>query len=254
MNEASTTEAQRTARGTADFNGWWNGAPPGRGGGVFGGGSNSLTLPARGGDLGNFEKDFAVMERRHDNLPVYKPEYWEQIRYNDYYGLVDDPVFGCRPAGLPRMGPPHKIVQNEGELVFLYSQLYPEGDVYRIIPTDGREFDQLQRDDWTWYGHSLGHWEGDTLVIESVGFSNESWLNWAGWTHSSDMRVVERITREGNALHWEVTVYDPVMFQEPWHLHEETRWLNTDENVWVYPALPCEELDSERIVDPTVRG
>src|SRR5262245_31391208 len=61
---------------------------------------------ARDANRVNFETDFAVLERSEENLPLYTPEYWELIRQKDYHGLGDDPVFTCKPAGVPRMGPP----------------------------------------------------------------------------------------------------------------------------------------------------
>ena len=81
--------------------------------------------------------------------------------------------------------------------------------MFRIIPTDGREHLPAQINDTSWHGYGIGHWEGDTLVIESVGFNDESWLGWAGYIHSWDMKVTERIRREGNVIHWEATVDDP---------------------------------------------
>ncbi len=248
----SSNQAVAPASNVPDLSGWWNGSAFSLD--MFVDGTGDLSLPARDNDLGNFEKDFAVMERREDHMPQYKPEYWEEIRHNDYYGLIDDPVFVCLPNGVPRMGAPHKIIQTEDEVVLFYSELYPEGDVYRIIPVDGRDFDPLQINDLTWLGHSIGHWEGNTLVIESVGFNDESWLGWAGWTHSNQMTVTERLWREGDLLHWQATVHDPVMLLEPWTTERQTRRLNTNEHVWVHPALPCEEKDADRIVDPTVRG
>ena len=241
----SSESASRTEWGTPQLGGWWIEGDSSADGTA----TNTPVLLARDGDLANFEQDFAVLERRNDNLPLYKPEYWDEIRHNDFYGLTEDPVFNCRPSGLPRMGPPAKIVHTEDELIFLYPGSAHEA--FRIIPVDGREFDPLQMADWTSAGHSIGHWEGDTLVIESVGFSDESWLGWAGWTHSAEMTVVERVWREGNELHWQATVHDPVMLQAPWTMEEQVQYLNTEEHVWVFPALPCEEKDAENMVERT---
>ena len=63
-----------------------------------------MTLPARDNDIANFEKDFSVLERSHPNKPLYKPEYWDQIQDLDWNGLTADPVFSCKPAGVPRIG------------------------------------------------------------------------------------------------------------------------------------------------------
>jgi hypothetical protein len=90
-------------------------------------------------------------------------------------------------------------------------------------------------------------------VVESVGFNDESWLGWPGYIHSWDMRVTERIRREGNILHWEATVEDPMLL-EPWVLDPIDSRLNPDPEAFFFGSTPCEERDAEHIVDPNVRG
>ena len=94
---------------------------------------------------------------------------------------------------------------------------------------------------------------GDTLVIESVGFNDESWLGWTGYIHSWDMTVTERIRREGDTLHWEATVND-TMLLEPWTMDPQQRVHNPDPEAFFFGDVPCEERDAEGIVDPNVRG
>src|SRR5690606_41086449 len=65
-------------------------------------------------------------------------------------------------------------------------------------------------------GHSVGHWEGDTLVIESVGFEPTTWLARGGFFHSGNMRVIERFTRKGDQMLYEVIVEDPEVLLQPW--------------------------------------
>ena len=205
---------------------------------------------ARDANLVNFETDFAVLERSDENLPLYKPEYWELIRQKDYLGLGEDPAFSCKPAGVPRMGPPQRIVQDGDLLVFLYTG---STDTFRAIPTDGRKLVDEQLGDATWKGYSSGRWDGDTLVIESKAFNDQSWLGWAGWVHSMDMVVTERMWRVGDTLHWQATV-DDTMLIKPWTTHEETRQLNPDRMTWFWESPPCAEYDLEHIVDKDVRG
>ena len=251
-----TIEAQetpRTADGRPDFSGYW----------ISGGGAVRifdeagdvvLNLPGRDGDIGNFEKDSAVLQRAHTNKPLYKPEHWDTIQDLDWNGLTVDPVFTCKPAGVPRMGPPGKIVQTPTELVFMYEGSTNTGPAsYRVIPTDGREHHPLQIADTSWLGYSIGHWEGDTLVIETVGFNDESWLGWTGYIHSWDMTVTERMRREGDTLHWEATVED-TMLLEPWTMNPVQRVVNPDPEAFFFSPTPCEERDAEHIVDPNVRG
>ena len=87
-----------------------------------------------------------------------------------------------------------------------------------MIATDGREFDERQTRQTKYTGHSVGRWEGDTLVIESVGFVPETWLARGGFFHSEDMRVFERFTRKGDQMLYEVTVEDPQVLLQPWKL------------------------------------
>jgi hypothetical protein len=212
---------------------------------------NAFTnFPARDRSLVNFETDFAVLERSDENMPLYKPEYWELIRQKDYYGIGEEPTFSCLPAGVPRMGPPQRIVQDGETLVFLY---VGAADTFRIIPTDGRELTKEQLGDITWKGYSTAKWEGDRLVITSKAFNDASWLGWAGWVHSIDMVVTETMWREGDNLHWIAKVEDP-MFLEPWTTEPIVRARTTDPNVFFWESPPCEEHDLEHIVDQQVRG
>ena len=249
-----TQETPRTVDGRPDLTGFWFSAGAGVTAGTDAEGNIALNLPSRDNDIANFEKDFAVLQRAHVNKPLYKPEHWETIQDLDWNGLTEDPVFNCRPGSVPRIGPPHKIVQTPTELVFLYDLRVNFGPVgYRIIPTDGREHHPLQIADTSWLGYSIGHWDGDTLVIESVGFNDESWLGWTGYIHSWDMTVTERIRREGNTLHWEATV-DDTMLLEPWTTDPIESRLNSDPEAFFFGDTPCDERDAEHIVDPNVRG
>ncbi len=244
----------RTAAGRPDLSGYWI-----AGGGVIlsdspdDEGNFSIVLPARDNDISNFEKDSAVLQRAHTNKPLYRPEHWATIQDLDWNGLTSDPIFVCRPAGVPRMGPPHKIIQTPTEIVFLYETRISDLAQYRIIPMDGREHHRLQVADTTWLGYSVGRWEDDTLVVETVGFNDESWLGWTGYIHSWDMKVTERIHREGDTLHWVATVEDPMLI-EPWTMDPVQRRHNTDPEFFFYGTVACEEKDAEHIVDPNVRG
>ena len=251
---AQAQETPRTADGRPDLSGYWFTRGAGVTAGADAEGNIALNLPSRDNDIANFEKDFSVLQRSQSNKPLYRPEYWDTIQDLDWNGLTDDPVFNCRPAGIPRQGPPDKIVQTPSEIIFLYDYRVNLGPAaYRIIPMDGREHHPLQIADTSWLGYSVGRWEGDTLVIDSVGFNDESWLGWMGYIHSWDMTVTERVYREGNTLHWEATV-DDTMLLEPWTLDPIESQLNPDPEAFFFGTTPCEERDAEHIVDPNVRG
>jgi hypothetical protein len=126
----------------------------------------------------------------------------------------DDPLAYCLPAGVPRIlhSPgPMKIMQSSDHIAMLFELTR----IWRLIPTDGRPHHPDVED--TFMGDSVGRWEGDTLVIDTVGFNDRTWLDSAGHQHTSQMRVTERITRTAiNNLHYEVTVHDPKFYSKPW--------------------------------------
>jgi hypothetical protein len=121
--------------------------------------------------------------------------------------------------GIPRQGAPRRIFQTEDDITFLYSGGGDGGGGYtdmRIIATDGREQDERQLIQTKYTGHSVGHWEGDTLVIESIGFTPATWLARGGFFHSEEMKVTEKFTRQGDQILYEVTVEDPEALLQPW--------------------------------------
>jgi hypothetical protein len=97
------------------------------------------------------------------NFPKYRQQYLAKVAQLEKNQLQFDPVLHCRSPGLPRIGPPDKIVQQIGQIVFLYDDV--SGDFFRIIPTDGRP--HRNDVDPSTLGDSIGHWEGDTLVVEA---------------------------------------------------------------------------------------
>ena len=114
----------------------------------------------------------------------------------------------------------------DGE-VFLYNvNNFLNVFTWRVIPTDGRPHHPVYSKDQTFMGDSVGRWEGDTLVVDVVGFNDVTWLGYPGWFHTSDMRVVERFRRDGNTLTWQVTVHDPAVLLEPWEAEPRVLRLN----------------------------
>ena len=133
----------------------------------------------------------------------------------------EDPIMTCAPMGLPRQGPPRRIFQTDKDITMLYPAGGDGGGGYsdfRVIPTDGREIDQRQLIQTKFLGHSVGHYEGDTLVIESIGFVPTTWLARGGFFHSENMKVTERFTRKGNQMLYEARVEDPDVLLQPYDL------------------------------------
>ena len=175
--------------------------------------------------------EFEAPTRFGPNRPLYKPEHWDKVIALDMWSNKEDPVMTCQPLGIPRNGPPRRIMQSAEDVVFFYGQ-YADGGggqaEFRIIPTDGRERDERAARETKYYGYTVGHWEGDTLVLDSTSFNDYTWLGRGGFFHSDQMHVVEKLTRKGDQLLYEVTVEDPVVLLEPWVM--TPRILNLDAN------------------------
>ncbi|MBI3049346.1 MAG: hypothetical protein HYY76_13660 [Acidobacteria bacterium] len=130
---------------------------------------------------------------------------------------TDDPHLWCLPMGVPRTTPyPFRFVANYTHKAPTHLFILHEGNIhsYRQIFMDGRGHpEQL---DPTWYGHSVGRWEGDTLVIDTVGFNDKFWFDRRGTPHSERLHTVERWTRvDYGRLINEVTIDDPGAFSRP---------------------------------------
>jgi len=165
--------------------------------------------------------EFEAASRFGPNRPLYKPEHWDKVVYLDMWTNRLDPIMTCQPMGQPRQGPPGRIFHTENDVTLLYGRGGDGGGGYsdfRVIATDGRAFDARAILQTKYTGHSVGHWEDDTLVIESVGFVPETWLARGGFFHSDEMKVFERFTRKGDQLLYEVTVEDPQVLLQPWTL------------------------------------
>lgn len=169
----------------------------------------------------NQTEDFELYSpSRFGNLgrPIYKPEYWDKVQELDEWTNKNDPVMTCQPLGIPREGPPRRIYQTDKDITFIYFGGDAGGGYgeYRIIPTDGRPHSKESQYDITYMGDTVGKWEGDTLVLDSVAFTDATWLGRGGFFHSDQMRVVEKFRREGDVLLYDATVYDPEVLAEPY--------------------------------------
>jgi hypothetical protein len=166
------------------------------------------------------------------NTPVYKPEHWDKIQELDMWTNKFDPVMTCQPLGVPRQGPPRRIYQSENDVTFLYFGGDAGGGYgeYRIIPTDGRARTKDAEFDITYFGNTVGRWEGDTLVLDSIAFIDTTWIGRGGFFHSDRMHVVEKFTRQGDAILYDVTIEDPDVLLEPWVFPTRTIRRNTNPN------------------------
>jgi len=176
------------------------------------------------------------------NFPKYKQEVLAKVKDLSERQVEVDTALQCQPPGVPRIGPPAKIVQTAREVLFLYDDV--NGSFFRIIPTDGR----ARRKDLpaSYLGDAIGRYEGDTLVVETVNFNEETWLSDNGAFHTKDLKVVERLRRVGDTLQYEATASDPSVLVEPWKERTQTLWL-TDREIEESPR--CEDRDLDLIKD-----
>jgi len=171
--------------------------------------------------------------------PSYKSEFQAKVKYLIDNESKTDQVFYCGRPGIPRIGPPRKIVQLPNEMIFLYEDI--SGDPYRIVPTDGR----AHRADGnpSYYGDSVAHWDGNTLVVDVTNFVEDTWFGENGYFHTTAMHVTERLWRQGDNLVYQATVEDPNVLTAPWTmaprlvkpstepLEESPRCVETDANL-----------------------
>ena len=179
------------------------------------------TQPAGCSRTVNQTYDFELYSpSRFGNLgrPVYKPQFWDKVQQLDMWTNKYDPVMTCQPLGVPREGSPRRIFQTDKDVTFIYTGGDAGGGYgeFRIIPTDNRPHGKNAEFDITYLGDTVGRWEGDTLVLDSVAFIDTTWIGRGGFFHSDKMHVVEKFTRQGEALLYDVTVEDPEVLVEPW--------------------------------------
>jgi hypothetical protein len=135
----------------------------------------------------------------------------------------DDPEGFCLPPGVPRMmytPYPTQIYQMADRILFIF-----EGGahVWRLIWMDGRQHPADPNP--TYLGDSIGHWDGDTLVVDTVGFNDRTWLDAAGHMHGEKLHVTEKFTRpDSNTLRLEATIDDPDFYTKPWTVVTTSAW------------------------------
>jgi len=160
--------------------------------------------------------------------------------FKNYDGSKVDYIGHCLPMGLTRsMNSPFpiEIVQTPQRVVLLYEAW----NVFHEIPTDGRA--PAKNPDLTWMGNSTGRWDGDTLVVDSIGFNDKTKLDTAGHPHSDRLHTIERFTRTDEThMTYEITIDDPKMYTQPW---KNTR-IFTLRPDWEIMEYSCEVNNQEQ--------
>ncbi len=176
------------------------------------------------------------------SFPKYRPELLAKVGELRDRQVETDTVLRCYPPGVPRIGPPAKIVQTERDVVFLYDDA--NGSFFRIVPVDGRSHRTGLSS--SYLGDAVGRFEKDSLVVETINFTDETWLTDNGAFHTRDLKVVERLRRVGDAIEYQAIVHDPAVLTEPWTL--PTRVLQRSTTELEEPPR-CDERDLAHMVD-----
>jgi hypothetical protein len=247
----SGTDAQQGGRGQ----GAGQGGGQGRGGGgtqdVVGGGQQGQGQ-GRGGGRGNANAPAGVPPRNAAGrvilggqtlkdkgvwLPVFGildpiAEYktvpfqpWAKAVYDDRQKHELEPHTRCKPSGTARQFLTPYGVEfvelTDAQRLYIFDIGGPH--TFRTIYMDGRSHpaDFMP----TYYGHSIGWWDGDTLVVDTIGFNERFWLDRRGLPHTNQMHTIEKFTRtHQNAIAYEITVDDPGAYTAPWTGKFNLRW------------------------------
>ena len=186
LRSNSTAPAPRAADGKPDLSGLWEPDP-------------------------HFTADISSALKPGEQLPL---QPWA-AKVTQERMSKDDPNVKCLPSGVPRMSPyPWKIVQTPKLILFLY-----EGNMhtYRQVFMERGHSKDL---DPTWYGESIGRWDGDTLVVDTIGFNDKFWFDSAGHPHTEKLHITERFKRRDMGhLDFEVAIDDPGAYTRPFTLY-----------------------------------
>ena len=173
--------------------------------------------------------------------------------------LGNDPLGQANPPGLYRTlvyGRPMEFIQSQDKVV----QLFEWGKHWRTIWTDGREAPDALVAGPYWYGYSVGEWQGDTLVVKTVGLDGRAWLDEWGTPYTDFSEIEERWKRvDANTIEMTITVTDPALYAEPWtsdtkiFARQSSDSLNGELMEQIF--APIDEIEfNNRIRDPAASG
>ncbi len=229
----------RMADGHPDLSGvWWGGADIGaaRGRGAARGGG------ARGGARGTPPPTFTSL---------YKPEAAAKAKT---LGDKDDPTLRCTPTAFGTLNVSLYDVGAVGQIISTPRMVVMLTETYhgfRLIPTDGRP----HRDDVapSYRGDSVGRWEGDTFIVDTTNFTDNTWMSAEGRVspHSDALHIVERYRRvDANTLEIEATIEDPQMLTAPWVVPRQTLVLAPFDRIM---SINCSGIETQALMDAAAK-
>jgi hypothetical protein len=162
--------------------------------------------------------------------------------------MANSPSYKCLPYG-PTRGlqstNPFQIIQTPDLIAIITEHID-----YRMIYTDGRGHPDDILDYPEWMGHSTGRWEGDTLIVDTIGMREETWLDTSGFEHSEKLRITERFQKIGpDTIRLTVTINDPVFYTKPFTYGRNVRRMGKDVRL-----MPARCADNERSLVDAIPG
>jgi hypothetical protein len=207
QSRGAARPAPRTSDGKPDFTGVYQGGSSKRGDWDFQVPSDQPGVPTVA------TQTAATSQSRRDPIP-FQP--WAREKAQEFVNMrsINDPTSRCLPGPSPRANSvalfPIQFVQTPKQIVVLYEYF----NVFRVIPLDQKSHpDDLEP---SFLGHSIGRWEGNTLVVDIVGFNDKGWVLSGGIFHSDALHITERYTRvDYDTINYEATIEDKKVFTQP---------------------------------------
>src|SRR6266853_3682190 len=238
------TAVPRTADGKPDLSGVWeisrdpNAPAPARG--ARGGqtpptadaarGNAGAAAPARGGGGGGGGSPFGNIGNSTPGGAPYQPWAADLVKKRIADNSKDNPDAHCLPMGIAQLNAhlyPRKIIQTPKEVLLIYEA---SGTTIREVFLDGRPLPKKEDVEPWWNGYSVGHWDGDTLVVETTGLMDDGWLDVRGSPLTSAAKLTERIRRINfGYLEIKVTVDDPKAYTKPFDVIIYSRIMPTSQ-------------------------
>jgi len=242
QNRGAVRPAPRTPDGKPDFTGVYQGGSTKRGDWDFQVPSDQPGVPTAATQAA------VTSQARRDPIP-FQP--WAREKAQEFVNLrsINDPTSRCLPGPSPRANSvalfPIQFVQTPKQIVILYEYF----NVFRLIPLDQKSHpDDL---DPSFLGHSIGHWEGNTLVVDIVGFNDKGWVLSGGVFHSDALHITERYTRvDYDTINYEATIEDKKVFTQPFKT-STTMMLREDARLreYICPENNEDVLRLEKLLD-----
>ena len=181
--------------------------------------------------------------------PIYKPEFWDKVQELDQWTNKYDPVMTCQPLGLPRQGTPRRIIQTANDIIFFYTTkpiTAAETGNSATSPPTAASTNPQKAIEATYYGIHRGDTGRATRWSSTPShFVDTTWLGRGGLFHSANMHIIEKLTRKGNEILYEMTIEDPDVFVEPWVMPPRTLRLNGAADAGLVPERAyCEVYET----------